>query len=117
MSQRLASTAVSATRSKPRRVASSSKGKPAPSPPAPNQTAGSRWIERHADRLWSAGVGAIATALFIATFSSNVQFGDSAESIAGVKVTGIVHAPGYVSYIVAAKIFTLIEPFGSLAFR
>ena len=74
-------------------------------------------MDRHADRLWPAGVGAIATALFLATFSSNIQFGNSAESVAGVKVTGITHAPGYVSYVLAAKIFTLLEPFGSLAFR
>jgi hypothetical protein len=58
-----------------------------------------------------------ASLIFAATFSASPAFGDSVESIAGVASLGILHAPGYPTYIVAAKVFTILVPLGSLAFR
>ena len=109
--------AVPATTSKPGRAAPTKKGRQPAAPPPARDTAMTRWATRHGELLWATGVGAVALVVYLASFSSNVQFGDSSESIAGVKSLGIAHAPGYVSYIVAAKAFTLIEPFGSLALR
>src|SRR6476659_9815265 len=56
------------------------------------------------------GIGALvvtvlAAALFATTFSSHVATGDAPESVAGVRSLGILHAPGYPSYVLAGRLF------------
>lgn len=69
------------------------------------------------DRLWIIGVMAVSAALFLSTISSNVHFGDSAEGVAGVASLGILHAPGYVVWVAAARLFSELVPIGELALR
>jgi len=69
------------------------------------------------DGLYALGVGLVSAALFATTFSAHVSPGDAPESIAGVKALGILHAPGYPSYVLAARAFTEGLPFVSFTFR
>jgi hypothetical protein len=72
-------------------------------------------LER-ADFVWAAAAGAAAFALFASTLTSHPALGDAPETVAGVKSLGILHAPGYPSYVLAARLFSLL-PFGSEALR
>jgi hypothetical protein len=58
-----------------------------------------------------------AAALFATTVSSHVALGDAPESVAGVKTLSVLHAPGYPAYVLAARAFTSIVPFGSWALQ
>ncbi|HEY5530489.1 MAG TPA: DUF2723 domain-containing protein [Candidatus Anoxymicrobiaceae bacterium] len=67
---------------------------------------------------------AVLAALFVATFSMNiltaahtVTFSDSGDFLMAISTVGNVHGPGYPLYAMSAKVFTLLLPFGSLAFR
>jgi hypothetical protein len=55
--------------------------------------------------------------LYLASLSPSMQAGDSAELAMGVYSQGIVHPPGYPLYLVLARIWTLILPFGDFASR
>ncbi len=74
-------------------------------------------VDTRSERAWRFGVVAIAAALFLSTTSSNVHFGDSAEGVAGVSSLGILHAPGYVAWVAAARLFSELVPVGGLALR
>jgi len=63
------------------------------------------------------GVGIVATIVFLSTFSSHVALGDAPESVAGVRALGIVHAPGYATYVVAARVFGEIVRIGTWELR
>jgi hypothetical protein len=69
------------------------------------------------DGWWALGVGAVAAAVFASTFASYVAPGDAPESVAGVESLGIVHAPGYPAYVLAARAFADVVPVGSITFR
>lgn len=58
-----------------------------------------------------------ALGLYIRTLSPSVYTFDSAELIAGAYSLGIVHPTGYPLYLMLAKLFTLIVPFGDIAYR
>ena len=70
-----------------------------------------------ADTLAAGGVGLAAIALFASTFSASSAMGDAPESIAGVKTLGILHTPGYPTYVLAARAFAAVAPIGSWATR
>ena len=74
-------------------------------------------VDARTERAWRFGVTAVAAALFLSTTSSNVHFGDSAEGVAGVSSLGILHAPGYVAWVAAARIFSELVPVEGLALR
>jgi len=63
------------------------------------------------------GTGAVACLLFVSTFSHSVAMGDAPESVAGVKTLGVLHAPGYPSYVLLAHAFAKIVPIGGWALR
>jgi len=69
------------------------------------------------DLAWAVGTWAISVALFATVLSPHPGLSDASESVAGVASVGILHAPGYPSYVLAARLFTWIIPFGDLAFR
>jgi hypothetical protein len=75
------------------------------------------WPFRRADVAAAGGIGAIACLLFSSTFSGSVALGDAPESVAGVKSLGVLHAPGYPSYVLLAHAFAKVVPFGSWALR
>src|SRR5690348_13740062 len=101
----------------PRRPASASRsiprGKRAPVEP---QVVDGPPITR-ADVVGAGIVGLVAAALFATTFSSHVAFGDAPESVAGVRTLGVIHAPGYPSYVLVARLFGAVLPVGSWALR
>ncbi len=55
--------------------------------------------------------------LYLKTLSPSVFAYDSAELASGVYTLGIVHNTGYPLYLLLAKLFTLIVPFGDIAYR
>ncbi|HEY1737950.1 MAG TPA: DUF2723 domain-containing protein, partial [Acidimicrobiia bacterium] len=63
------------------------------------------------------GVAALSAVLYATTFSSRVAWGDAPESVAGVKTVGILHAPGYPSYVLAARLFGTVVAIGSWSLR
>jgi hypothetical protein len=67
--------------------------------------------------LWQGGLTFVAAAIYLTTFSSHVALGDAPESVAGVRTLGILHAPGYPSYVVVARLFGTVVPLGTWAFR
>jgi hypothetical protein len=69
------------------------------------------------DVFVAGGVALAACAVFLATFSSHVALGDAPETVAGVRTLGILHAPGYVTYVVAARLFGEVVRVGSWTFR
>lgn len=101
---------------------------PSPAPPAAG-SARSRLVDlglnlirdggplSRADRAWAVGVGILSAALFATTLTAHTALGDAPESIAGVSSLGILHAPGYPAYVLAAWLFTKLIPFGSFAFQ
>jgi hypothetical protein len=69
------------------------------------------------ESIVAAGVGVGAAALFLDTVSSHVALGDAPESVIGVRTLGILHAPGYPAYVLAAKAFGSIFAVGGWALR
>jgi hypothetical protein len=64
-----------------------------------------------------AAVGAVGFAIFGAAFSSHTALGDAPEYTAAVRTLGNVHAPGYPAYVLAGRLFTAVDPFGSWSTR
>src|SRR5207244_3950801 len=52
-----------------------------------------------------------------ATLCPTIWVGDSGELVAAAYVLGIPHPTGYPLYLLALKLFTLLVPFGSIAWR
>ncbi len=75
----------------------------------------------HGDRDWSLIHDLLiftgSLGLYIRTLSPTVYTFDSAELIAGAYSLGIVHPTGYPLYLMLAKLFTLLIPFGDIAYR
>src|SRR5262249_3143967 len=69
------------------------------------------------DLLYGLGTAIASAGVFVSTFSGHASMGDSPESIAGVRTLGILHAPGYPSYVLAAHAFGTLVPVGSWALR
>ncbi|MDO8735277.1 MAG: DUF2723 domain-containing protein [Elusimicrobiota bacterium] len=55
--------------------------------------------------------------LYLFTICPTVYSGDSGELTTACSVLGIAHPPGYPLYVLFGKIFTLIIPFGNIAYR
>lgn len=75
------------------------------------------FADQRPDRRVALGVAAAAAAIFFATYSPRVALGDSSESVTGVETVGILHAPGYPVYVLAARLFASVIPVGELAAR
>jgi hypothetical protein len=69
------------------------------------------------DALAAALVTLAAGTVYATTLSSHIAWGDSAESVAGVKDVGVLHAPGYPVYVLAARAFGTVFAVGGWAFR
>jgi hypothetical protein len=115
----------SRARNSPRAVAL--RGRPAADEPAPRAlgerpaaasapgAAGLGALHR-VDLVWAAATAALSVVLFATVLDSFPWLGDAPETVAGVSSLGILHDPGYPSYVLAAHLFTLIVPAGSEAF-
>ncbi|MBM4016560.1 MAG: DUF2723 domain-containing protein, partial [Planctomycetes bacterium] len=62
-------------------------------------------------------VFAAAFALYLATLCPGIWVGDSGELIAAAEGLGIPHPTGYPLWLLLNKAFTLLVPFGSVAWR
>ena len=51
------------------------------------------------------------------TAARTVTFSDSGDFLMAISTVGNCHGPGYPLYLMTAKMFSLLFPFGSLAFR
>ncbi|MFA5779572.1 MAG: DUF2723 domain-containing protein [Elusimicrobiota bacterium] len=59
----------------------------------------------------------ISFGFYLLTLSPTVYVGDSGEFTTAAYTLGITHPPGYPLYVLLGKIFTLIIPFGNIAYR
>lgn len=51
------------------------------------------------------------------TAARTVTFSDSGDFLMAISTVGNCHGPGYPLYLMTAKMFSLLVPFDSLAFR
>jgi 4-amino-4-deoxy-L-arabinose transferase-like glycosyltransferase len=69
------------------------------------------------DYAWAAATALASGALFATIITGHPGLSDASESVAGVTSLGVLHAPGYPAYVLTAKLFTLLIPVGSAAFK
>ena len=67
--------------------------------------------------LASAALGVAAFVLYALGACRTIYVGDSGELVAAVHVLGIPHPSGYPLYVLLGKLWTLLVPVGSIAFR
>src|SRR5690242_5564568 len=91
--------------------------KRAPATGAPGGGPGSptSWWQR--DGVIATACAVLSAGAFATTFSTNPAFGDSTESILGTRALGILHAPGYPTYVLLARLFATVFAVGSYAAR
>ena len=67
------------------------------------------------------GIATELAVAFLAVYAAGacptIYVGDSGELVAAVATLGIPHPPGYPLYVLLGKLWTLLLPFGSVAFR
>ena len=69
------------------------------------------------DALLGVIIFAVMVLIYALTAAPTVYFGDSGELTAAAYNLGIAHPPGYPLYLLSAKAFTILFPFGEIAFR
>ncbi|MEE8312409.1 MAG: DUF2723 domain-containing protein [Candidatus Binatia bacterium] len=71
----------------------------------------------HGDALAGALLGVALFGVYALGAARTIYVGDSGELVAAVHTLGIPHPSGYPLYVLLGKLFTLIVPIGSIAFR
>jgi tetratricopeptide (TPR) repeat protein len=76
-------------------------------------------IERDSGDDWAIAVAiaAVLFAVYALGACRSIYVGDSGELVAAVHVLGIPHPSGYPLYVLLGKLWTLLVPIGSVAFR
>lgn len=69
------------------------------------------------DTAWAALLAACLFLVYAAGACPTIYVGDSGELVAAVDVLGIPHPTGYPLYVLLGKLFTLLVPIGSIAYR
>jgi tetratricopeptide (TPR) repeat protein len=69
------------------------------------------------DRVVAAAVAVVTFAIYAAGASRTIYVGDSGELATAVATLGIPHPSGYPLYVLSGKLWTLLVPVGSVAFR
>ena len=69
------------------------------------------------DTMWSLVLGAAVFAVYAAGACPTIFVGDSGELVTAVHVLGVPHPTGYPLYVLLGKPWTLLVPFGSIAYR
>ena len=62
-------------------------------------------------------LGALLFAVYAAGACPTIYVGDSGELVTAVHLLGIPHPTGYPAYVLLGKLWTLLIPFGSIAWR
>ncbi|KAB2958845.1 MAG: DUF2723 domain-containing protein, partial [Thermoanaerobaculia bacterium] len=70
-----------------------------------------------ADRATALALAAGAFAVYAAGACRTIYVGDSGELVAAVHTLGIPHPSGYPLYVLLGKLWTVLVPLGSVAFR
>lgn len=74
-------------------------------------------LKRKPDTVILSGLFAVTMAFHLTTAARAVTFSDAGDFLMGVALVGNIHGPGYPTYLMSAKLFSLVFPFGSLPFR
>jgi hypothetical protein len=69
------------------------------------------------DRYLGLLIFSTVLAVYLKTIAPTVAFGDSGELVTAAVTLGVPGSPGYPLYLIIGKLFTLVLPFGDLAFR
>ncbi len=72
---------------------------------------------RRSEGLRATAVGVVVFAVYALGACPTIFVGDSGELVAAVHVLGIPHPTGYPLYVLAGKLWTLLLPVGSVAYR
>jgi tetratricopeptide (TPR) repeat protein len=72
---------------------------------------------RSGETAWTAVLAVGLFALYAAGACPTIYVGDSGELVAAVHVLGIPHPTGYPLYVLLGKLWTLLLPLGSIAYR
>jgi tetratricopeptide (TPR) repeat protein len=70
-----------------------------------------------ADTAWAALLAVALFAVYAAGATRTIYVGDSGELVSAVHILGIPHPTGYPLYVMLGKLWTLLVPIGSIAFR
>ncbi len=74
-------------------------------------------LKNNTDFLALAFLFILPFALHVFTAARTVTFSDAGDFLMGIATVGNIHGPGYPLYLMTAKLFSWMVPFGSLAFR
>jgi tetratricopeptide (TPR) repeat protein/biotin operon repressor len=69
------------------------------------------------DYYWAALTAVLAFVVLLLTTAPDLTGEDSGELITAAYTLGVAHPPGYPLWCILGKIFTIIIPFGTIAFR
>jgi tetratricopeptide (TPR) repeat protein len=72
---------------------------------------------RNHDRWLAAAVALALFAVYAAGACRTIYVGDSGELVTAVHILGIPHPSGYPLYVLVGKLWTVLVPVGSIAFR
>jgi len=67
--------------------------------------------------LQAGGIGVAVLLVYVAGACPTIYVGDSGELVTAVDVLGIPHPTGYPLYVLLGKLWTILLPFGSIAWR
>lgn len=71
----------------------------------------------HIDRLLAVIAFCVSFTVYLLTLAPTIYIEDAAEFVAAVSTLGIAHPSGFPLYMLLGKLFTLLIPFGNMAFR
>jgi tetratricopeptide (TPR) repeat protein len=74
-------------------------------------------FDSHRDAVVVGALFVTTLTLHVLTAARAVTFSDSGDFLMAIKTVGNCHGPGYPLFLMSAKLFSLLLPFGSLAFR
>jgi tetratricopeptide (TPR) repeat protein len=84
----------------------------APLPPVDEES-----LLKRNDYYWAALTAVLAFVVLLLTTAPDLTGEDSGELITAAYTLGVAHPPGYPLWCILGKIFTIIIPFGTIAFR
>src|SRR3989344_1989381 len=71
----------------------------------------------HLDRLLAVFVFFTSLTAYLTTLAPTIYIEDAAEFATAVPTLGIAHPSGFPMYMILGKLFTMLAPFGEMAFR
>jgi len=75
------------------------------------------WARRRADAVVLVTLFITSISLHVATAARTITFSDAGDYLMAIKTVGNCHGPGYPLFVMSAKVFSWIFPFGSFPFR